>query len=181
MKGVKDVDGQIQIYGGDGLPVDIQDGHTFVDPTTGEQVTLRTIKKPFFNGKHFWKVYLADLLAVMGFLDSKQVDVMCYILAHTSPYDNKFSGLQTEIADACECSRPTVQRTIRKMIDANLMAKTSITSVYKVNPSIIVQGKDTKQLALMIEYVQDSSKDVVAEAVELGALPAQEERQINED
>lgn len=162
---------EVQVFDIHGVPIAINKTEVFVNPNTGEKVELSPVRRPYYGAKHFWKVYLSDFLAIMGFLDSKQVEVMVYIFMHTSPYNNQFIGTQKAIAEGVGCSLPTVRRTLRKMIDANLITKTATESVYMVNPSILVQGSEAKQMGLLIRYTESSELDVIAEAADMDALP----------
>ena len=44
------------------------------------------------EAKNFWKLYLGDFLPVLGIVESKQVDILIYILENTQPSTNMFVG-----------------------------------------------------------------------------------------
>ena len=160
---------QLRLFDAAGSSVYVSDrGKTVIDKETGEEMDIQVVTKPYYGKEHFWKLFFADFFAAMGFLDSKQVDVVMYIIRNTSPYDNQFRGLQRNIAEACHCSEPTVRRVIKKMINANLMTKTEIKGVYMLNPDVLVQGSSAKQRGLLIQYRESRDPDVVAEAIEQG-------------
>ena len=86
-----------------------------VDTETGERIDVNQITKRVYGQKSFWKVYLMDFLQVLGILDSKQVDVLIYILEHTEPANNTFIGSQRAISDKSGVSLSTVSRIMSKL------------------------------------------------------------------
>ena len=68
------------------------------DLDTGEYIEVDQITKRALGQKAFWKVYLIDFLQVLGVLDSKQIDVLIYILEHTKPSDNTYIGTYRKTA-----------------------------------------------------------------------------------
>ena len=118
------------------------EGELWVNPATGEERYLQSVEKRYYGQKNFWKMYLQDFLAVLGILESKQVDVICYVLAHTD-------------------SRSTVVRAMSRLKSANFISQTDTPSVYMVNPDVMVQGSEYKKRGLLITYTEDRN----------GALP----------
>ena len=71
---------------------------TFTDNDTGEVFEAEQIIKRFYGQKQFWKVYLSDFLEILGILQSKQVDILVYILENTDSSNNTFLGTYKKIA-----------------------------------------------------------------------------------
>ena len=71
---------------------------TLVDTETGEYIEVKQIVKRIYGTKNFWKCYLMDFLQILGILESKQVDVLVYILENTRQSDNLFIGTYRKIA-----------------------------------------------------------------------------------
>ncbi|WP_205414782.1 replication/maintenance protein RepL, partial [Klebsiella pneumoniae] len=63
---------------------------TYIDADTGEKIDVEQITKRAYGQKQFWKVYLMDFLHILGLADSKQVDVLVYILENTEQANNTF-------------------------------------------------------------------------------------------
>ena len=99
-----------------------------VDQDTGEVIEVDQITKRVLGQKHFWKVYLMDFLQILGVLDSKQVDVLIYILEHTEPANNTFIGSQRDIANHCNVSLDTVSRIMKKLQNYGLVRKMDLKS-----------------------------------------------------
>ena len=69
-----------------------------IDEQTGEVFEVDQITKRSYGQKQFWKVYLLDFLQILGVLESKQLDVLIYILENTEQANNTFIGSQRDIA-----------------------------------------------------------------------------------
>lgn len=137
------------------------EGELWVNPATGEERYLQSVEKRYYGQKNFWKMYLQDFLAVLGILESKQVDVICYVLAHTDSRTNLFIGTMDKISQESGVSRSTVVRAMSRLKSANFISQTDTPSVYMVNPDVMVQGSEYKKRGLLITYTEDRN----------GALP----------
>lgn len=130
------------------------EGEIWVNPRTGEERYFQSIQKTYYGQKNFWKLYLQDFLAVLGILESKQLDVICYIMEHTDS-QNLFIGTLDKIARESGVSRATVNRAIQRLKGANFMTNTDTPSVYRINPAVMVQGSELKKRGLLITYSED--------------------------
>ncbi len=133
-----------------------------VNRETGELIHVDQITKKTKSMKHFWKMYLADFLAVLGIIDSKQLDVFIYIADNTSPSNNIFMGTQQEIAEAVGCARGTVNTILGKLQKQGFVKKIH-GGVYFVNPNIMMRGNDNKRQMLITWEREDfASSDSIA-------------------
>ena len=64
-----------------------------------------------------------DFLQVLGILDSKQVDILVYILENTEPANNTFVGTYARIQKETGISQMTISRVLKKLQDANFLKK----------------------------------------------------------
>lgn len=119
-----------------------------MNTSTGELLHVDEITKTVTGAKNFWKVYLNDFLAVLGIVDSKQLDVFIYIADNTSPSNNLFLGSQREIAEAVGCNRGTVNTILQKLQKQGFVKKVR-GGVYFVNPNIMMKGNDNKRQMLL--------------------------------
>ena len=56
----------------------------------GNEGMQTDIYKKVYGGKHFWKVWLSDLLYTLGLINnSKQLDVVFYVLDNTDQTNNQ--------------------------------------------------------------------------------------------
>lgn len=125
-----------------------------VDVETGEKIWVDQITKRTYGTKSFWKCYLMDFLAVLGIMDSKQLDIFIYIVENTNQSTNLFIGTYRKIAGDLSCSLDTVSR-IMKKLQANNFVKKVQNGVWLVNPNILMKGNDTKRQILLSYYESD--------------------------
>lgn len=169
---MNNVEQQLTLFDNNGGLVRVNErGRRVVDLDTGEEMYLQAINKPYYGQKHFWKVFLLDFLAVLGIIESKQLDVVVYVMEHTSPYNNQFQGRYEDIAEDLNISKTTVFKTFKKLLNCNFLTKTKLRGVYQVNPAVMVQGSAAKQRGLLIQYNESVEQSVIDEAAELGVLP----------
>lgn len=121
-----------------------------VDTETGEVIEAEQIIKRVYGQRQFWKLYLMDFLKVLDLFESKQLDVLIYILEHTQPSNNAFIGTIAKISKDCGVSMDTVKRSIRKLKDAGFLLKVQ-NGVYVVSPDVMMKGSDGKK-RLLLEY-----------------------------
>ncbi len=116
-------------------------------------------KKVYSHGG--WaKVWLMDLLMALGMIsNSKQMDVVFYILENVKLSENLFIGTIREISEKTNISTKTVNIAIKKMIEANIMTR-KFDGVYYVNPAFILKGSDGKQRKLTIVYNEAKGEDL---------------------
>ena len=118
------------------------------------QATIRetSVYKKVYGGRHFWRVWLGDLLYTLGLINnSKQMDVVFHVMENTDASSNLFIGTLRQVAADTEISYKTVATIFKKMQDVNLITKQQ-SGLYKVNPSLLIKGDEHKKQRLVIEY-----------------------------
>lgn len=136
-----------------------------LDLDTGEKLEVEQITKRIYGRKFFWKVYLCDFLQILGVLDSKQVDILIYILERTNSATNVFIGTWKKIEQDLSVSHMTVSKVFRKLQESDFLTKVQ-NGVWMVSPAIMMKGKDFKQ-KLLIEYYDETKKSVESETDEI--------------
>lgn len=138
---------------------------TLVNQETGEQIEGVAIYKQA-DSDNFLKVHLADLLAMLGILESKQSDIVVYLLKKTDFSRNIFIGTHRKIAEETGISKYTVTATMSKLEKARLIAKVQ-NGVYQLSPALAFKG-DMNRRAYIVQYYCDNcpepDKDYVAHA-----------------
>lgn len=124
---------------------------TLQDLDTGEIIQVDQITKRIYGTKQFWKIYLMDFLAILGIIDSKQLDVFIHIAQHTNPTDNVFIGTYDDISKAVDVSRPTIAKIMHKLQQNNFI-RLRHRGVWYVNPNILMKGNDTRRQILLSYY-----------------------------
>lgn len=127
-----------------------------IDEETGERIDAEQIFKRALGQKAFWKVYLIDFLQVLGVLDSKQVDILIYILENTEQANNTFIGTYTKIEKAVGVSRGTVATVMTKLQDKGFLRKIQ-NGVWQISEQIMMKGSEHKK-QLLINYYQEDDK-----------------------
>lgn len=118
----------------------------------GNEGMQTDIYKKVYGGKHFWKVWLSDLLYTLGLINnSKQLDVVFYVLDNTDQTNNLYIGTLQKTADKTGISYKTVATIFKKMQDVDMITKKQ-NGVYFVKPSLLIKGDDNKKHRLLIEY-----------------------------
>jgi DNA-binding transcriptional regulator YhcF (GntR family) len=123
----------------------------------GENKKVLQLKKTAANIDHFWKICLMDFLAVLGIMDSKQLEVFIYIARHTNPSDNRFIGTYRKIAKATGVSLTTVNTILGKLKDHGYIIKEQ-NGVWMINPNIIMRGNANKH-DMLLSYAIELSED----------------------
>ena len=131
-----------------------------IDEETGECIDAEQIFKRALGQRAFWKVYLVDFLQVLGVLDSKQVDILVYILENTESANNTFIGTYSKIEKAVGVSRPTVATVMTKLQEKGFMRKIQ-NGVWQVSEQIMMKGSEHKK-QLLINYYQEDEKELAA-------------------
>lgn len=127
------------------------------DLDTGEMIEVDQITKRALGQKQFWKVYLIDFLQILGVLDSKQIDVLIYILENTKAADNTYIGTYRKTADGARVSLDTATRVMRKL-QANNFIKKVQNGVYQISPLIMMKGSEHKK-SLLLNYYEDEKTE----------------------
>lgn len=129
---------------------------TLIDKETGEIIEVDQITKRIYGQKNFWKVYLLDFLQILGILESKQLDVLIYILENTNPSTNTFIGTTAKIAEKTNISIATIKRTFKKLQEREFLKKVQ-NGVYQVSPLIMMKGSEHKK-QLLLNYYDDEKE-----------------------
>ena len=127
---------------------------TLQDIDTGEVIHVDQITKRVYGSKQFWKCYLYDFLAILGIVDSKQVDVFIYIVENTNASTNMFIGTYSKIENDLNVSRATIAKIMSKLQENQFIKKVQ-NGVWLVNPDILMKGNDTKRQILLSYYESD--------------------------
>ena len=122
-----------------------------IDPATGEVIKTTYIVKKYQGDFNFHKVLLADLLNVLEVVGNKKLKVIRYILSNINNKTNQIIGTHQKISEKIGVSRVVVSQTFKLLQDADFLVKEQ-NGVYKINPSILIQGNDKKRKSMLIEY-----------------------------
>lgn len=126
-----------------------------VNVETGEYGEFIVSKE--VNSQNFIKVFMADFLLALGILNSKSVNVVCYILENVKYSDNTFLGTKKQIAKGCGVSEKTVYSVLTKLQKVDFMKRKS-NGVYVINPNFVIKGNENKRRMVIDYYNKDERK-----------------------
>ena len=129
---------------------------TLIDQETGEIIEVDQITKRTYGQKNFWKVYLLDFLQVLNLIDSKQLDILIYILENTNPSTNIFIGTYKKISKEVKTTEKTISIIFKKLQENNFLKKVQ-NGVYQVSPLIMMKGSEHKK-QLLLNYYDDEKE-----------------------
>lgn len=120
-----------------------------INSETGEVCEVYIEKE--VTSQNFWKIWLSDILTVLGIIsNSKQLDVVLYIMGHIKQSDNSFIGSYDKIAEGAKVSKRTVITTMKKLLETGFLKRVQ-NGVYTVNAKYIVKGNENKR-RMIIDY-----------------------------
>ena len=122
-----------------------------IDTATGEVIKTTYIVIKYQGVFNFYIVWLADLLNVLEVVWNKKLKVIRYILSNINNKTNQIIGTHQKISEKIGVSRVVVSQTFKLLQDADFLVKEQ-NGVYKINPSILIQGNDKKRKSMLIEY-----------------------------
>ncbi len=127
-----------------------------IDKETGEIIEVDQITKKVYGQKNFWKLYLGDFLPVLGIVESKQVDILIYILENTQPSTNMFVGTYKTIQKNTHTSETTIAKVMKKLKKQQFLKKIQ-NGLWQVSPNIIMKGNENKKQLLLSYFRTDES------------------------
>lgn len=127
---------------------------TLIDQETGEIIEVNQITKRAYGQKNFWKVYLLDFLQVLNLIDSKQLDVLIYVLENTNSSNNTFIGTYKKIAKEVNTTEKTIAIIFKKLQEQEFLKKVQ-NGVYQVSPLIMMKGSEHKKQLLLNYYCDE--------------------------
>ena len=118
----------------------------------GTKGTETEVFKKVYGSKHFWRVWLSDLLTALGLVNnSRQLDVVFYIFENANPSENLYIGTIRATAEAVGVSVKTVATTFKKLKEADIITQKQ-SGVYMIKPTLMIKDDDRKQHRLIIQY-----------------------------
>jgi len=123
----------------------------YVNQATGELENFTVISKNVESDFNFHKVWINDLMAILGLIGGQKIKVFEYLLSIMRNEDNTITARYNDIMKATGVSRDTVFKTLKILKEANILRNITNTT-YQVNPDIIVKGSGDKRKKLLIEY-----------------------------
>lgn len=138
--------------------VKVQGGVKYVNQETGQVEDFQVIQMEDrdFN---FHKLWLGHIITSLDMIGNEKIKVLTYML-ESANQDNVILGTQRGIAQAVGVSVPTVNATIKSLLESNLI-KMLQQGVYVLNPDIIFKGGHNKRMNVLLQYTSTGSAEPV--------------------
>ena len=128
-----------------------------IDSKTGEVYDVQQVFKRIYGQKQFWKCYLMDFMAILGIVESKQLDVLIYICEHTNPSNNQFVGTYDKISNDLKICKKTIWKIIKKLQKHDFITRVQ-NGVWRISPRILMKGGESKKQMLLSYYLNDKKE-----------------------
>lgn len=128
---------------------------TYINQNTGElnEMQVISIQERDANFHKFWLTNIIQSLDLIG----NQKIRLAFWLVEQMNADNEITLTQRQMAEKCNVSLDTVQKTVKALIDSDFMKRKNL-GVYKINPNAIFQGGKGDRMNVLIKYTELSSK-----------------------
>ncbi len=133
------------------------------DIDSGEEFPVNQVFKRVLGQKAFWKVYLMDFLQVLGVLDSKQIDILIYVLENTEQANNTFIGTYAKIQQAVGVAPATVAKVMTRLQEKGFLRKVQ-NGVWQVSEQIMMKGSEHKRQLLINYYNEEAAATTTSKA-----------------
>ena len=122
----------------------------YINQETGEIIETVVIEKNVEQDFNFHKVWIIDIMNIIGEMGNKKIKIIEYILDNMNK-DNIVYFTYSKLEKDIRVSRPIIVNTIKSLIEKNFMKRIQ-TGVYQVNPNLVVKGSTGKRINLLIQY-----------------------------
>jgi len=144
-----------------------------VDTTTGEILETQVVERAVSAGDSgFHKVWLGHILDLVEEVGNAKMTVLIWLLK-SADAQNQVMATYQEIASATGTGVATVQRLMRALVAANVIARPNRYGPWRLNPSVIFQGDHQRRMNVLIKYRTESQRDLFEDQEQATGEPAQ--------
>jgi DNA-binding transcriptional ArsR family regulator len=133
------------------------------DVDTGDIMNVQVVDKSV-GDRGFKKIWMAQILDLVDEVGNAKMKVLAWLIDEADSKNQVLATL-TEIAEATDTSRATVQRLMSVLKKANVIAETR-RSLWRLNPDVVFAGSHDKRMSVLIRYNNEKQKDLFDEAPE---------------
>lgn len=127
----------------------------WVNKETGEVRYVREVDLKMTD-KDFDKVWIALLMATLGIIGNKKIEVLRYLVENRNSSDNVVFATQYKISENIDVSLKTINGTISELKKAKLISQVC-PGAYRLNPGIIWRGSHMGRMAIMAKFSEETS------------------------
>lgn len=117
-------------------------------------------KKMHGAKQDYWRIYLTDLLTVLGIADKKQIEVVIYITENVSKENNTFIGTYKKIAKEVNVTEPTIAKIMKKLQEQGFIKKVQ-NGAWQVNHRIVPGENDERIIIIQYEKSDTGEMDAL--------------------
>lgn len=128
-----------------------------VDFETGEVIEAQVVTKTAGDAG-FHKIWLHEILELVDEVGNAKMRVLLWFLSRADSQNQVLATL-TEIAEATDTSRATVQRLLSSLKKANVITETR-RSLWRLNPKVIFKGDHGKRMSVLVKYHDERQGDL---------------------
>lgn len=132
----------------------------YINAATGEveQFQVVSIEERDAN---FSKIWLSHILEAVDELGNAKMRVLMHLIANRNPTTNLIVQTYKEIAEACDVNVETVSRTVKKLLEHDIIRKKAGTrGVLFLNPSVVFKGSINGRMKVLLEYKEWKQSDL---------------------
>lgn len=136
--------------------VKVQGSTKYINQETGEVENFEVIQVEDrdFN---FHKLWLGHVITSLDLIGNEKIKVLTYLL-ETANRDNVIIGSQRAMAERIGVSVPTVNVTLKSLIESNLIRMVQ-QGVYVINPEVIFKGTRNNRMNVLLQYTSTGKTD----------------------
>ena len=129
----------------------------YINQETGEIVETVVVQKNVEQDFNFHKVWIIDLMNIIGEMGNKKIKIIEYILDNMNK-DNIIYFTYTKLGKELKVSKPIIVDTIKNLLSKNFMKRIQV-GVYQINPDLVIKGSTGKRMNLLIQYNKNDNEE----------------------
>jgi hypothetical protein len=166
---------------GDGMSKTLFKGsRRLIDADTGEVIETQVVERSVEGGDAgYHKIWLGHILELVDELGNAKMNVLVWLLKEANSQNQVDANLD-EIAAGSGVGKSSVQRLMKALLAADVIARPRRYGPWRLNPDVIFQGGHQRRMNVLIKYRNESQADlfepVEASAAKVIQLPRQRMR-----
>lgn len=128
---------------------------TYINRETGEIQEMQVVSIEERDA-NFHKIWLSHIIQAMDLIGNQKIKFAFWLLGQMNS-ENQIPMTLRQMAKKSGMSLDTVNRTVKALIESNLLVRYNI-GVYQVNPDMIFKGGKSSRMNIMLSY-RDTKKE----------------------
>lgn len=158
-------------------------GHRkLIDADTGEIIQTQVVERSIAGDVGFHKVWLHHILELVEEVGNAKMRVLLWLL-ECADSQNQVQATVREIAKGAGVGVATVERLMRALINADVIARPHRYGPWRLNPDVIFKGSHHQRMNVLIKYRDEKQGDLFETAGDVqtgGEQPAAPGKQVDQ-